>query len=105
MVSLAPWLELLPVSMPLLDLTALLPQVSGVGMLLVGPSLQAGLAVTVPTVLGTGVRLGIRHIPSSVLQPLSPALPESSWNVWANPEAETFSIPISLGLKTSSGPC
>lgn len=42
MVSVGPWLEPLPVSMPLLDLTALLPQASEVGVLLVGPCLQAG---------------------------------------------------------------
>lgn len=64
MVSLGPWLEPLAVSMPLLDLTALLPQVSEV-------------EVKNPTAPGTGVSLGNGHIPSSVLQPLCPALSKS----------------------------
>lgn len=33
--------------------------------------------MTVPTALGTGVRLGNGHIPSSALQPPSPARPKS----------------------------
>lgn len=104
MVSLGPWLALLPASMPLLDLTALLPQVSELGVLLV---LQAG-----------GCGSDCPHSPRSWCEAgkwahsqlcaaaiLSCPFQVSVWHVWANPEAETFSILISLEPRNFSGPC